>query len=90
MRFLKTLVIGMGMLIIVGVVFVAVLISKKMSSTSVQTPPLSITLPRGAVAGGFSHDETTLAVWDKTQNRIFIYNRKDGQLMQEVVLKPAD
>ena len=90
MGFLKVLVIGMGVLIVTGVVFVGVLISKKISPTSVLKPPLSITMPRGTLLSGVSHEENSIALWDQTQGRIFIYDRKQGHLIQEVLLKTAD
>ena len=86
MAYLKALVIGMGILIVVGIIFVAILITKKMTPTSAQTTHLSITLPRNVTPSSFSIDENTIGFWDKNKNRILFFSRKNGQFLEEVTL----
>ncbi len=86
MAYLKALVIGMGILIVVGIIFVAILITKKMTPTSAETTHLSITLPCNMTPSSFSIDESAIAFWDKSKNRILIFSRKNGQFLEEIIL----
>ena len=87
--FLKTLVIGMGILIVVGVIVLAVLVAKKMNTPSAETSALSITLPADFSPDTFSHTPNTIGFWSKTQKKILIFSRKSGKLVKEIKIESA-
>ena len=89
MQFLKTLVIGMGILIVAGVIVLAVLVAKKMNTPSAETSALSITLPADFSPDTFSHTPNTIGFWSKTQKKILIFSRKSGKLVKEIKIESA-
>ena len=87
LRFLKWLVIVLTLTMIVGVITVVAVIVTRMPGAMRNSLPLpdNITLPDGAKAQAFTQGDDWYAVVT-TEDRILIYNRASGALMQEITL----
>jgi len=82
LRFLRHLVTGLTVVMIVGVVVVIALLVTRLNS-SAPTLPDQIALPDGAKAQAFTQGPDWYAVVT-TNNKILIYNRLTGQLQQTI------
>lgn len=86
MGFLKSLVIGMGVLIVAGLVFVAVLIGKRLNETSVTALPISLADAETFIPVSATDDAVTL--WSASKKEVRIISRKNGKTLQVILLKP--
>jgi hypothetical protein len=90
LRFLKWLVIVLTLTMIVGVITIVGLIVTRMPGAVRASLPLpdEITLPGGARAAAFTQGQAWYAVVT-TDDRILIYSRQTGALVQEITVNPV-
>jgi Family of unknown function (DUF6476) len=88
LRFLKGLVIVLMIVMIVGVITIVALLVTRMSPGALPLPD-TITLPDGAKAQAVTAGDGWYGVVT-TDNRILIFNRLTGTLMQEVAITPGE
>lgn len=85
LRFLRQLVTILTIVMIVGVVLIAALLVIRLNQPALALPD-QITLPSGTVAVSYTQTHDWFAVVSD-QNKILIFDL-DGQLTQEVIIKP--
>jgi hypothetical protein len=88
LRFLKGLVIVLMIVMIVGVITIVALLVTRMSPSALPLPD-TITLPDGAKAQAVTAGDGWYGVVT-TDNRILIFNRLTGTLMQELAITPGE
>jgi Family of unknown function (DUF6476) len=90
LRFLKGLVIILTLTMIVGVITIVALIVTRMPGAMRASLPMpdQITLPDGAKAQAFTQGTAWYAVVT-TDDRILVYSRASGALVQEIAINPA-
>lgn len=88
LRFLKTLVTGLTVTMIAGLLVLIVLFVTRFPTP--QTPlPDAITLPDGTRATAFTQGATWYAIVTEG-NEILIYGRDSGEIAQRIAILPGD
>ena len=88
LKFLRLLVTSLTAIMIVGVLVVIALLVTRLRDTGPQLPA-EITLPNGARATAFTQGQGWYAVVTD-DNRLLVFNRTSGALVQEVAITAAD
>lgn len=88
LKFLRLLVTSLTAIMIVGVLVVIALLVTRLRDTGPQLPA-EITLPDGARATAFTQGQGWYAVVTD-DNRLLVFNRTSGALVQEVAITAAD
>ena len=84
LKFLRLLVTSLTAIMIVGVLVVIALLVTRLRDTGPQLPA-EITLPNGARATAFTQGQGWYAVVTE-DNRLLVFNRTSGALVQEVAI----
>ena len=84
LKFLRLLVTTLTAIMIVGVLVVIALLVTRLRDTG-PSLPAEITLPDGARATAFTQGQGWYAVVTE-DNRLLVFNRTSGALVQEVVI----
>ncbi len=86
LRFLKALVTILTATMILGLGAIVVMLMIRLQTPDPATPlPEAITLPSGATATAFTQGRTWYAVVT-ADNRILIFSRESGALIQEIAI----
>ena len=88
LKFLRLLVTSLTAIMIVGVLVVIALLVTRLRDTGPQLPT-EITLPDGARATAFTQGQGWYAVVTD-DNRLLVFNRTSGALVQELAITAAD
>ena len=88
LKFLRLLVTSLTAIMIVGVLVVIALLVTRLRDTGPQLPA-EITLPDGARATAFTQGQGWYAVVTD-DNRLLVFNRTSGALVQERAITAAD
>lgn len=88
LKFLRLLVTSLTAIMIVGVLVVIALLVTRLRDTGPQLPA-EITLPDGARATAFTQGQGWYAVVTD-DNRLLVFNRTSGTLVQELAITSAD
>lgn len=88
LKFLRLLVTSLAAIMIVGVLVVIALLVTRLRDTGPQLPA-EITLPDGARATAFTQGQGWYAVVTD-DNRLLVFNRTSGALVQELAITAAD
>jgi hypothetical protein len=88
LKFLRLLVTSLTAIMIVGVLVVIALLVIRLRDTGPQLPA-EITLPDGARATAFTQGQGWYAVVTD-DNRLLVFNRTSGALVQELAITAAD
>jgi hypothetical protein len=88
LKFLRLLVTSLTAIMIVGVLVVIALLVTRLRDTGPQLPA-EITLPDGARATAFTQGQGWYAVVTD-DNRLLVFNRTSGALVQELAITAAD
>lgn len=88
LKFLRLLVTSLTAIMIVGVLVVIALLVTRLRDTGPQLPA-EITLPDGARATAFTQGRGWYAVVTD-DNRLLVFNRTSGALVQELAITAAD
>ena len=88
LKFLRLLVTTLTAIMIVGVLVVIALLVTRLRDTGPQLPA-EITLPDGARATAFTQGQGWYAVVTD-DNRLLVFNRTSGALVQELAITAAD
>jgi hypothetical protein len=88
LKFLRLLVTSLTAIMIVGVLVVIALLVTRLRDTGPQLPA-EITLPNGARATAFTQGQGWYAVVTD-DNRLLVFNRTSGALVQELAITAAD
>lgn len=88
LKFLRLLVTSLTAIMIVGVLVVIALLVTRLRDTGPQLPA-EITLPYGARATAFTQGQGWYAVVTD-DNRLLVFNRTSGALVQELAITAAD
>ena len=88
LKFLRLLVTVLTGTMILGLLVIITLFVIKFSNTRAKLPS-EITLPAGAKAQAITQGDSWYAVVT-TDNRIFIYSRTTGTILQEIAVKTAE
>lgn len=88
LKFLRLLVTSLTAIMIVGVLVVIALLVTRLRDTGPQLPA-EITLPDGARATAFTQGQGWYAVVTD-DNRLLVFNRTSGALVQELAITAGD
>ena len=88
LKFLRLLVTSLTAIMIVGVLVVIALLVTRLRDTGPQLPA-EITLPDGARATAFTQGQGWYAVVTD-DNRLLVFNRTSGALVQELAITATD
>ena len=88
LKFLRLLVTTLTAIMIVGVLVVIALLVTRLRDTG-PSLPAEITLPDGARATAFTQGQGWYAVVTD-DNRLLVFNRTSGALVQELAITAAD
>ncbi|MEM7720081.1 MAG: DUF6476 family protein [Pseudomonadota bacterium] len=86
LKYLKTLVTGLTLTMIVGLVTIVALLVIRFTEARAVTFPDEITLPDGVVATAFTQGETWYAIVTQG-DEILIYSRLTGALSQRIAIE---
>jgi len=85
-RFLKALVIAMGVLIVTATVALVVLVVQRSGGSSVASSPASLGQPAGTRIAGIAGAEKTIAIWVVRPDgeRVLLFDPARGRVVGEV------